>query len=72
MTASMTQMVTSTPESIQARMEEVRAQSATARANGDSRTESALDGELTYLGQRLRNLRSAPNYSDDRCCTSCR
>ncbi|MEJ8640021.1 hypothetical protein [Streptomyces sp. MS2.AVA.5] len=72
MTASTTEMVASTAESIRARMAEIREESATARANGDSRTAYALDGELTFLGQRLRNLRPAPVYSDDRCCTACR
>lgn len=66
-----TQTATSTTEAIQARMAQIRTESATARANGDSRTENALDGEMTYLGQRLRNLRPTPQYSDDHCCTTC-
>ncbi|MER0476949.1 hypothetical protein ABR737_01020 [Streptomyces sp. Edi2] len=59
-------------ESIKARMAQVRLKAIEARANGDSRAESTLDGELSRLGQMLRNLRPAPRYPDDRCCTSCR
>ncbi|MFF8786832.1 hypothetical protein [Streptomyces sp. NPDC015125] len=60
-----------TAGAIKARMSTIRQLAATARANRDFRAEYALDGELTRLGQMLRNLRPAPQYPDDHCCTSC-
>ncbi|GLF98202.1 hypothetical protein [Streptomyces yaizuensis] len=69
MTTSQTN--TGTTEGIQARMAEIREESAAARASGDFRTENALDGEMAGLGQRLRNLRPAHDCNDDRCCATC-
>lgn len=58
-------------EAIGARMAQIRTEIAAARACGDTRAVSALDGELAELGQRLRNLRATPNYDDARCCPGC-
>ncbi|WP_331750891.1 hypothetical protein OG215_36740 (plasmid) [Streptomyces globisporus] len=58
-------------EAIRARMAQIRTECAAARACGDTRSVSALDGELAELGQRLRNLRETPDYDDGRCCPDC-
>ncbi|WP_274036556.1 hypothetical protein [Streptomyces sp. MMBL 11-1] len=58
-------------DAIQARMTQIRTECAAARAGGDTRSVSALDGELAELGQRLRNLRETPDYDDGRCCPDC-
>ncbi|MET8605719.1 hypothetical protein ABZV92_19470 [Streptomyces rubiginosohelvolus] len=58
-------------EAIRARMAQIRTEIAAVRACGDTRTVSALDGELAELGQRLRNLRATPDYDDARCCPDC-
>ncbi|MFE6272266.1 hypothetical protein ACFVQ9_26135 [Streptomyces goshikiensis] len=66
-----TNKATEAIDAIKARMAEIRDESAAARVQGDTRTEFALDGELSHLGHRLRNLRPTPDYRDDRCCAAC-
>ncbi|MFK0296319.1 hypothetical protein ACIQU6_38410 [Streptomyces sp. NPDC090442] len=68
-------MTTATPQTsteIKVRMAEVRELSRAAEARGDQHAAFALDGELTRLGQLLRNLRPTHTYPDDHCCPGIR